>query len=348
MRTTTAMSFFARPPYSTKHSREAGVTLVEVLCALALSGLITVIAVSTIQNWSRGVSAVDARLALIGISQSALTAADQGLQDCQRLFDRTSVGTGYLARVDFTGSPTLLSGSQLPRIEAIGALTPGSTSFVSTSVGNTLFFAATSDAEDLALTDSSSQTQSYRIDTFRFHLFYLAADASASLGGKPRRVLYHWISKRYADWGQLQRITDSAAVTGAMTALRNDNVFYSWDSTSDDVNAAFFNLQPTAVVADATHSIQRDQLVNLIAPRLRATVIVGVSPNTSANYSIPQTVPAYAPTGSVDFPSGLETVIAGSGNDRKMLARLVLAAPNSIGKHVSYEAVTVSSLANSW
>jgi type II secretory pathway pseudopilin PulG len=328
-----------------------GITMVELLITAALLAIMVAAIVPVFSVSQRGLTSSEAHTTMKNQGQKAVNRIQNGLVQNKRLFENVAADTAFLARVQLSGAPAALAGSKLPTLEENGSLSVSSGTFVSTSVGNSLFFAGNDAPRDYVVTDAGGSTVPVRIDVYHFTYYYLAPDAAVTLGGKPRRDLWEWKSVPYADHQQLVNITDVTKRANTAAALQADGVAYAWDPAQTSVNSAFYTLSGGgAIAAAAAHTLPKSVAKKVVDIKAGVTIggfKWGVSPNSSGSFQPSQAVPVFT-TAATDFPSGFEVVTVGPNSARQVFVRLVLAAQGSFKGVISHEQVVLANSRDLW
>lgn len=319
-------------------------TVVEVLIALAVIGIIIPALLSLIVMLTNGFSAYEASTQLRVTNQSTLNRIHLRLGSCKRIFQNLSADTAYLNQLVLTGCPPVLSGSALPVIQSSGTLAYGTPDFVSADVGNSLFFA---NYEGMDIITSTVTT---RIDTFRFNYYYLTTQNPKSIKARPSYALVEWRSIAYADMLQIETYP-AATQTLLIRQLYKDGYQYGWDTSQTNVTSAFwsFNSNGTAssIVSPAIPMYKYTILTTMLTGIIIGGYKYGISPNSSGWPSAPKTVPEYA-LASGNFPSGFEVAIAGNSSGREVLIRSVLVAQGNFKNIVGDDLEEITSARDLW
>lgn len=320
------------------HSK--GVTLVEVMITASILAMITLAVVPIFNLSMRQSSSLEARTALKTEAQDAMRLVGRRLQQCKRIFENSSNDNLYMQRVTLGSAPSALTGSALPTIEESGTISPNDGDFVSASVGNRLFFACLDAPVDMTPQDASASTRAVRIDIYRFYYYYLAAETDGTVGGKTRRNLWEWKSVRFADYVQLNAVTDSTRRTNSAIGLKAAGIDAAWDPSATLPTSAFYTLSAVGVISlTAGYSIAADtseRLIDTLTGIMGSGFRYSVSPNTGTDFSSPETVPLFA-TASGEFPSGFEAVVVGPTSARQVFMRLVLASQGAFKGIIAHE-----------
>jgi hypothetical protein len=338
-------------------SSRSGITLVELIITSTIMAVMLLTVVPLFNVTSRGYTSMEVSTVLSAGAQNAVTRIQNRLSENKRLFGNDSVGTAFLARVtpNLTSTPmaplNAATGTLLPTIAPNASLSPSSTTFSSGNVGNSLFFVSGDKPVDAST--------SVRVDTFIFNYYYLSLDTTRIIGGGNfSRDLWEWHSVPYVDYLQLMAVSPTATRNAAVTALVSAGYTYAFDSSTGSVTAAFYTLTSGSpyISAAASHNVVR-ATSGVDVPKKMIQIIRGisgsgsyiysVSPNTGGSFTHPHTVPEYG-TASGNFPSGFETMVVGPAGNRRVFARLVMAARGSFKGIMAYEQVLLVAARDLW
>jgi len=332
--------------------KEKGFTLTEMFVTVGVFTIIIGIVAAFFSTTRRDFTHFEVLNQLKSCSQKSLNLINHKLSVSKRLFENVANDIAYESRLNLTGEPSVLTGSKLPIIEENGSISPSSSNFVSSSVGNKIFF--TSSEEPLIATnilDSSGSSHTLRIDIYTFHYYYLTLDTSKDIAGQGGRYdIIGWHSIRYADYSEITAISDATERSNLVKYIYNSGINYAWVPSSTDVNNAFYILSASGnLTLDSSHVIQKDyskSTIKITTGMLGATFRYGVAFNTGTGFNIQYPVPLFA-TSSGSFPGGLEVVIVGPNNGRQVFIRLVLVAQSGAGLQ-SYEQTSLTSVRDLW
>ena len=319
-------------------------TLVELLIAVAIIGIITPAILALLVTLINGFTGYEAATQLRITNQSTLNRIYLRLGSCKRIFQNIAADTAYLNRIVLTGCPPVLSGSALPVIQSTGTLNFGSPDFITADVGNSLFFA---NYEGTVILTS---TITVRIDTFRFNYYYLSAQNPKSIKDRASYAVEEWRSIAYADMLQLQSYT-GALKTSLIKELYSKGYTYGWDTSASAVGSAFWSFSSNGTVtAVQAHQISKFQ--NTVLTKMLTGIIIGgynygVSANSSGWTNAPKKVPVYA-VAAGSFPSGFEVAIGGSSSGRIVLIRSVLVAQGNFKNIIGDDLEQITSARDLW
>jgi prepilin-type N-terminal cleavage/methylation domain-containing protein len=330
-------------------TKSRGVTLVELMVAIAIMGIISTGIATMFTNIQRNYSVEDARLGINTANQTAINKISVNLTSTKRLFQNTAGDNAFLALANLASpTPAAMTGSVLPVINDGASLTPSSGTFVTSAVGNSLFFASL----DLPFTtvptilDATASTHTVRVDSYHFNYYYLTQNTSPSVGGSPQIMLWEWHSTSVADYSQITSGWDSTLQSNLVKSLVTAGYKYAWDPSQNTAASAFYSLNASGAVTalGTAPTLTQSSAAAMIKP-ITGTLGVGyrygVAPNTSAAFNIPYTVPQFG-TASGLFPSGFEIVVVGSSSAREVLLRLVLTAQGAFKGYIANQKITVA------
>jgi prepilin-type N-terminal cleavage/methylation domain-containing protein len=333
---------------TTTASRRAsrGVTLTELMVAIAIMGIISAGLASMFAAIQRNYSSEDARNGIKTAAETSINKIALNLTATKRVFQNTAADNSFLALASV--SPSALAGSVLPGINDGASMSPSSSTFVASAVGNSLFFASL----DLpfitspVIADSSASTHTIRIDSYHFNYYYLSQSTAMIVGGSNQIMLREWHSFSVADYPQIAAWTDGILLSNLVKALYASGYRYAWDSSQTATSSAFYSLSSGGALAAlaSAPSLTQNSAGAMISPLtgiLGAGYRYGVSPNTSASFNTPYAVPEFG-TASGSFPSGFEVVVVGSSSARQVLMRLVVVAQGAFKGYIANQQVTVA------
>lgn len=333
-------------------SDKKGLTLVELILAVTVFAIIVPQILSFLFTVMKAFTSYEASIQLERTNEEMLTRIYLKLCSCKRLFQNIPSDLSYLERLDLSTSPTVLTASRLPKIEETGSLSAATTGFVSSSVGNSLFFASNDSTQILEnIADSSNSTHTVRIDLYRFYYYYLTPENPKTIYDKKSYRLIEWKSIQYADYSQLMSIPDSTKRANTVKALYNNKIYFAWNASAPLPTNAFFSLTADgAILPLSNHKIQLSvwsNLTNIVTGIMAGGYRYGVSPNTAGWTKAPKVVPQYA-TADGSFPGGFEVVIVGPSSGRKVLLRSVLVAQGSMPNIIGSEQQIVCNTKDLW
>ena len=327
-----------------------GVTLLELMIAVTILGIISVGISTFLTNVQRNYSVEDARIGIKTGTQTAINKIALNLTAAKRLFQNTAGDNAFLALAQLTApAPAALAGSKLPQINDGASMSPSVGSFVASAVGNSLFFASL-DLPFVTLApiaDSAAAMHTIRVDSYHFNYYYLSQSMAQSVGGAGQIMLWEWHSVSVADYSQIMAWPDATLRSNLVKALFAAGYNYAWDCTQDTVNTAFYALNSAGAVtamgaAPALTQKTAAPMIKLLTGTLGANYRYGVAPNTGTSFKIPYAVPQFGTAGG-NFPSGFEIVVVGSSSARQVLMRLVLTAEGTFKGNIANQQVVVAS-----
>lgn len=341
------------------NSKEKGMTLLEVLLSTAIFLVIVAITFSSLSTFWRGFTGIDSTHQLKSYSQKTVNKLQLRLSECKRIFQDDTVGNLFLARLK--GTEALLPDSRLSIIEETGSLDPTSSSFVSSSVGNSILFTSTEFPEVLEeIFDSGGDSYTVRIDKYIFNYYYLSPISNYTLGGTCGIRLLEWHSQGYADGGQIGAISNATKRANTIIALRNRGIQYAWMPSGSDPedNATFYRLNTNGTVTSqgsgfwigednlGQDTYTQKDMTHFAKGTLGGKYRAGISPNTGGTFNPGNSVPLFAAANG-SFPAGFEIVIVGPRSAHRIFIRVVLAAEGYDLQKVIENSVLVS-VRNLW
>lgn len=309
-----------------RHPAALGVTLIELMVALAIFSVVALAAMSFMIDTVRVNYSVEAQADASNMGQQAVDDLRGSLAQSRKLLD---VESGFLELVDLTAAPAPAGQIRLPRIEPNGSLTPrvGSRDnpFVQASIGNAILFVE-------ALPPFQEAETKRLVDLYRVVLYYVAK-ADGRIAHVPYVLdLVRVESAPYADFTQLDsmKTAEAETLTRVIAGLEARGVTHAWDPGAPPI-AAFSRLAGGRIVEppEPGHKIvpvRVQSAVPGVGRRQRAAGMIAysVAPN-DGEVPIRTRVPKFAQPAD-GFPHGFEVVVAGPGHGRKVLVRLVIAA----------------------
>lgn len=331
-------------------SNARGVTLPEMLMVISILGILFMAIVPVMRVTQSSYTSMEMTNSLKTVGQRSMNQISSQLTECKRLFENNATGTAFLGRVGLSTSPAVMTGSLLPSIEETGSISPSTSTFVAASVGNSLFFANLNPPRDYTVVDSGGVSRNVRIDLYTFHYYYLSETTSKLVATQSQRRLWHWWSVDYADYGQITALTDNTTKTNTILALRNNAIYYAFNTPATTVTSGFYLLTSSGgLTLDAGHTIQISsykEMISILTGTTGTGYRYGVSPNNSG-LGIRQVVPGFGVANS-RFPSGFEVVVVGSNSVRQIFMRMVLVAQGARKGYVSHEEQILTTVRDLW
>jgi hypothetical protein len=335
-----------------------GVTLVELIITATVMSIMILTVVPLFTTTTRGYTSLEVSTVLAAGTQVAVTKIQNRLSENKRLFGNDTIGNAYKDKVTPSLLNTLLAGSKLPVIDPDASLSPSSATFVTGNTGNSLLFASVDEPVPLnGILNGSGVAVNVRLDTYVFNYYYLYQNPSVRMGGTPTLELWEWHSIPYVDYLGLINLSDVTLRNNSITALLAQGYTFAFNSSATATTAFYqmsgsnpwltlqggHNLTRNNSKLGGVHSWQNDsrQMIDLIRGISVGGFTYSVSFNTSPSFTHRYTVPVYG-TASSDFPSGFETLIVGPSGNRRVFARLVMAAKGSFKGVMSYEQILLA------
>lgn len=337
---------------------EGGFTLIELMISVTILALVVPAMILLLNKTRQAFSADEMHMQLRAGNEQALNRVHLSLASNKHIYQGNAQGVSFLGTVRFApGAPPVLAGSKLPISmgSTSGSLSPNSSGFVPTDIGNSLFFLAY-DAPQTYLpgggaaplitfapativgANQSGVTQTVIIDLYRFYYYYLSSANPHTVSSFPAYGLVEWQSIQYADYQELAAISDPTLQPNVTTALLSQGVSFSVDTTATAPASQFHDILAGGVAGtpDASVSITQYRYSFFRTPGngiLSSGYWYGISPNSSlwVQWASPAKIPLYA-TASSSFPGGFEVGLSGTSAGREVLVRSVLVAKGSTPK----------------
>ena len=138
-----------------------GYTLAEVAIAASILAILMPVLAMLFNSTNTSFTGFEASNSLKNNNQSTVNRMYLRLGRNKRLFQNNSTDTAFLARLNLSADPAVLSGSKLPLVVTDGSLSPGASNFHASSFGNSLFFAYNDESKELSeVADSGTSTTS--------------------------------------------------------------------------------------------------------------------------------------------------------------------------------------------
>lgn len=334
-----------------------GFTLIELMITVAITIIIIPILVLLFISTNKNFIYYEAFNNLKQANQDSVNRMYIRLGRSKKLFENTLEGNAFLARADLSGCPSVMGGAVLPLVKPSGSFSPSSVNFDASAFGNSLFLAyniAPAILEGIEKDETGVETQTVRIDLYRFLYYYLTPDNAPSFKGSQGYKLVEWESQIYADCEQIGRIINDAKKSNVVNSLINRGVDYCFYASRYNVADAFYKLETSVgtgqMTLDTTHTITKKGykiLTKMLTAMMGRSYSYAVAPNTAGFPNIRYPVPLYA-NASGSFPAGFEIGICGLSAGRKVLVRSVLMAQAGIGSFVTNEMFVISNSRDIW
>lgn len=366
---------------------QRGWTMMELMIVVAIMAIITPGTTLLFLKVSQGMAADEMHGNLKVANEQALNLINARLQTSKRMFQGDANGTAMLALVNLAGggAPAALTGSLLPIEQPGTSLSPTSTGFTKSDVGNSIFCAvydstqtitnATSHAITIYpapatlvnMADSTAAIHTVVLDLYRFYYYYLTATNTHTLTKGPSYELIQWQSGDYVDYNEISAISDTTLQKNVITALTaattvssfiyttvTNGVTMAWDPTQTNPTTGFYKLTAGSVLPTTAlttvpnlNQTQYSQLIFVTSGALSRGFLWGVAPNTSLLPGSPLTVPNYG-TAAASFPGGFETVLDLSGAGEQMLIRSALVAQGATPRIEANDLTNITNIRDVW
>jgi prepilin-type N-terminal cleavage/methylation domain-containing protein len=319
-----------------KHS-QAGYSLMEVSVVLLIAVVILLASFQLLDETTKITMFIESRNELPIVAQSAVNSMQTAISQSRQLFDRDSTGIGpaYFAALKLPTAYPLLTDSKLPLVNANGQFVPDTAT--AEYAGNCLLIAR----QLSPLTIDYGGTEPLSADRYRFELYYLTKRTNWKFSKSDGYIdAIRARSGAYADAFQLSNLT---TLTDTQRKTINDKliaekVTMSWNPGAT-LATAFYKINSAGPMASAytlddKHKPDLSADAKSITPQTNGARVMGTMRmsvaflNGTAKYPIPPPIPKYAlfASGKPLYPSGMEFMIVGTANSRRVLARLAMMA----------------------
>ncbi len=337
---------------------DAGVSFTELMVVMFLFTVIGIMVYDLLVGTAQTNLYLEANNDLSEYGQRLVNEIKTEVLQSKKLIGDGTQGQGYQAALDLSAAPTPLDTSSLATIDVNGSFSPSLVGdadhpFNPASVGNALLFAQ-------AITPYLDESAGVRIDLYRLIYYYLTRSTAEEIESEGCILdLYRWESVVFADYNQLVRLNDyddaGATLSAALGALATADpstdrpaVTMAWNP-DEDADSAFFSFASgsMATAPSTGYAVEMfdasPAISNMHEPRIGGKMVYSVAFNTSADFDLGDTVPAFgtADTNQDGFPHGFEVMMGGPTGGRKVLVRLVLAADSGNARLVSRENVVL-------
>jgi len=327
-----------------------GFTLVEVMMAVAILGIVTPIVAMMLAQALKSFTAYESAMQLRITNQATLNRIYLRLGSCKRIFNNSTADSSFVTSLNnLSGAPAQLTGSVLPIIQTTGSLAFGTSDFVSADAGNCLFF-----INNDSMPTMLSGTSTVKIDVYRFNYYYLTSVNPKPIRAAPTYNVVEWQSVQFADYDQIMSVsTTGNRQQNAMAALYAMGVKYVFDSNNGSASTAFYQFNSAGVISSANNFSIPMYRYTVLTKMITGIIIGGYNYGVASNSSLwttqacPKTIPEYA-VASNPFPGGFEVAITGQSSGRTVLVRSVLVAQGSMPGIVADDLQIVSMARDVW
>lgn len=342
---------------------QRGWTLVELMLVTALIGIITPAITLLFSKVSQGMAADEMHGQMKTLNEMTTLRIHERLLANKHMFQNNALGTGFLSRIQLSGTPVTLLGSRLAQSQpsSITSFSPLLGGSIPASFGNCLFFAAF-DASQTFLGASGPVTSTAPLtifsavgspvtygtggpatmvlDVYRFFYYYLTPINSKSLRGIPSYRLVEWQSVPYIDWHEIfdmynadnilgQRVINWVTKSGPAN-FPGGPIATAYDPSQTDPTLAFVPLTSgsytnTPIANPTINQASWSYLTRISSGILSSGFNYGVSANSVTWKSAPAAVPQFT-TASGSFPGGFEVGMIGNAGGLEILTRTLLVA----------------------
>lgn len=333
------------------NSSQRGMSLVEVIVVMAIALVIILASFQMLEETTRVTMFIETRNDLPIMAQSAVNYLQTAISQSRQIFDSdpTGVGPGYFGALSVPIA--LLPDSRMPLVNPNGSFIADTTE---PYTGNCLLIARQLSPIEIEYTGGMLEA-----DRYRFELYFLSKRTNWKFVGSDGYVdAMRARSVEYADYFQLSNLSVTSAqrkeINDKLRAL-SPKIEMAWDPgqpiaktiydlTNDGTSAATaykLNDKPTITLSD----------VKSITPQINSARVFGkmnysvaFKRSATTNYPITTPVSRYAvyATAKPLFPSGLEFVVVGNANTRRVLSRLTIMAHYRANEYASQEASVIT------
>jgi len=335
-----------------RHPSQSGMTLVEMIVVMAIALVIILASFQMLEETTRVTLFIETRNDLPIIAQSAVNTIQTAVSQSRQIFDSdtTGIGPGYLSALSVPISPLTDSRMPLTKNGQFTADVSGGPAYT----GNSLLI-----ARQLAPIVVPYSGGSLDIDRFRFEYIFLTKGTNWKFVNYTGYIdVMRAQSAEYADYFQLFNLPTSitAVQRGEInTFLRSKGIMLAWNP-GQPINVSVYNITTDGSTVAAAYTLINKPTINMptvksLTPQINGARIFGKAnysiafrPNSTFNYPINTPVSRYAHYDSSKplFPSGLEFVIVGNANTRRVLTRMSIMAHYRANEYASQEASVIT------
>jgi prepilin-type N-terminal cleavage/methylation domain-containing protein len=366
---------------------EKGFTLIEVMIVTALIGIIIPAMTLLFLKMNQGMAADEMHTQLQVLNEQTQLRLHERLVAGRHLCQGNASGNAYLTKVTAGRSAAtnatypVLGGSLLAQLQP----TTGNGSFspvtaTQANFGNSLLigiydapqtfgnlsnvYAAPASVFGASITYGpgfGGGAATIVIDLYRFYYYYLTTANPKALKNVASYRLIEWQSIQYADYNEIQDISDLTLKQAVITWLATPGnpspgnaaiaVTCAWDPTGTDPTTAFYQLKtngtaPPINPASITEAFVTP-LTHVSSGILSGGFNYGISSNSSGWKDAPATVPQFG-VANASFPGGFEVGISGTSTGREVLTRCLLVAQGGTPKIVWNDQTMVHNVRDVW
>ncbi len=331
----------------------------------------------------QGMAADEMHTQLQKLNEATFLRVHDRLLTSRRFFQNDSSGVSFLGRmVRGASAPPTLVNSHLAKVQNnSGSFSP--VTATSGDFGNSMFFVGYDTPTTInnlgynAPVTVKGGTVNYGasngsgpatiiIDVYRFYYFYLTATSSpvSLVKGSfslPLYRLVEWRSVQFADFYQLDGMTDGTLKTNVVTWLATAANFpgsapvtLAWDHTQTDPALAFYSLDTAGNINfQGSQNINEASWANISKSSsgiLTGGFNYGISGNVTGGGELPTEVkvPMYAAANS-PYPGGFEVGLSGgSGIGKQVLFRSLLLAKGGSPRVVLNDNTSIVNIRDVW
>ncbi len=303
------MSCFSRPCSKCtrrRARREAGLSLIEIVIALAAFTTLLVVSMQTITGLTESQAYVEGKARTRALAERIVELVREDVLYSTRLFQHRSASYALIEKMALPDMP--LTDSRLPTSSAIGYFAPDPAGVIET--GNLLFLLRT-EPTIIADLDAVVPGMLWRVSTYRFVLYYLTGDEEYDL--------HRWASTVVADHHDIVRLTNQGQRHALVEVLLQQGIDFAWDSRAAPA-ASMYTLAIDEDPAPLTPETKVSMDQKFSAPSLVGARDCRIAANGTP---APLFVPSYArPT--TYFPQGFEVKVDGNAIGGLLMVRIGL------------------------
>lgn len=386
-----------------RRAGEGGYTLLELMITVAIIGIITPAITFLFTKMTQGMAADEMRNQMVTLNENSLLRIHERVLSSRHMCQGDANGATYQAAVvagmsaQTLANYPILAGSLLPLTQPSGSFSPASPA-IAADFGNSLLFGAYDSPEvlyaawggppkvnyiapvtiytspSLAINYTNGLPATMVIDLYRFYYYYLTAPAAHNRPVTCYKLI-EWQSVQYADYNELEGITDATLKTAVLTYLTTAagfpnsstippypppipaNITNAWDPTQGTAAAGFYTVTAGGIAAlGAGNAAVIPEAQCLPVTRINSGILssgytYGVCPNTISWKNCPLTVPKFNPwpaSTAVLFPGGFETGLSGSTLGMELLVRSAIVAKGATPLPITNDSSIISNVRDVW
>ena len=325
----------------TDRARQAGYTALEVIIAVAILSLLTLVVERTLST------AHDTERYLSGIrhvterGQRIAYEVREVVSSSRKLFQGDATGRGYFDACDLYDPTPAIATMRLPLFDEVNGLGPDAVDDPRT--GNTLLFVREADAAPCIANPATGKLR--YIDTYRFICIYIAETQRylvEEADKKLARDLIFWRSMAYPSHGQIASISDPVERANVIKDLYERFQYqFAWDAGAA-VNQAFYAIDAAGTLDATPQGSFRIELDPDMAERGKLVYanaqLARTDPTSHARRALFTVDPA-----TEWVPDGFEVKIVGTSGSRKVWVHFVIETQAAKGRIATHESTLIAS-----